>query len=101
MSLLSRLLKQSRGQTVQRSSRRSSSSTRRSSMPSSSKRRYDPLIMSSEVNKMRFVLLDNLRGCCSFCLSPDEIHFGVNSAEREPRLENQQHAAVEQKASAH
>jgi len=56
--------------------------------------------MSSEVNKVRFVLFHDLRGCCSFRLPPDEIHFAVNRAERQSSLENQQHAAVKKKACA-
>jgi len=44
--------------------------------------------MSSEVNEMRFVLLDNLCGRYSLRLSPDEIHLRVNGAEREPRFED-------------
>jgi hypothetical protein len=56
--------------------------------------------MSSKVNEMWFVLLDNLRWCCSFRLSPDEIHLRVNRAEREARFENQQDAAIKQKTRA-
>src|ERR1051325_9953842 len=56
--------------------------------------------MSSEVNKVWFVLVHDFRRCCSFRLSPDEIHFAVNRAERESSLENQQHATIKKKASA-
>ena len=50
------------------------------------------------MHEVRFVLFHDLGRRRSFRLLPDEIHFGVNRAEREPRLENQQDTAVEKKA---
>lgn len=54
--------------------------------------------MPSEVNKVRLVLFHDLHGCGSFRLPPDEIHLGMNGAEREARFENQQDTAVKKKA---
>src|ERR1700754_473307 len=100
MSLFSRLFKQSRGHTVQLSSSFSSASTRCGNSPLRNKPRYDGAndsVMTSEVNEMRSVLFDDLRRRRPFRLPPHEIHFGVDRAERQPRLEDQQYTTVEKK----
>src|SRR6267143_3871919 len=56
--------------------------------------------MPAKMYKMGFVLLDNLSRCDSLRLPPDKIHFQMNCSERQPRLEDQEHAAVKEKAGA-
>jgi hypothetical protein len=46
---------------------------------------------------MRFVVFHHIRGSDSRRLAPGEIHLSVYGAERQPRFENQQHAAVKKK----
>ena len=54
----------------------------------------------SEMDVVRLVLLDQFRRHQTFAGAPDEIHFGVRGAERQTRLENQQHAAIKKKERA-
>src|SRR5689334_3353891 len=56
--------------------------------------------MPSKVYKGRLVLSHNLGGRGPPRLPPDEIHLGVNGAQRESRSENQQDAAVKKEARA-
>src|SRR5258708_17474931 len=49
---------------------------------------------------MRLVLLGQFLRDEPFGRSPDEVHFGVRGAERQARLENQKHAAIEKKERA-
>src|SRR5438552_1113560 len=48
---------------------------------------------------MRLVLLSQFFWHQAFAGAPDEIHFRVRGAERQPRLKNQEHAAVKKKES--
>src|SRR4026208_993212 len=100
MSLLRRLFRQSRGQTVQLSSRCSSASTRRCSSPVRSRPRYegslrvsagdgsDESVMTSEVNEMRFVLFHDRGGGGPVWFAPGKGHLAVNRTERQPRLKD-------------
>ncbi len=56
--------------------------------------------MSSEVNEVRLVMLDQVRRCEPCSLPPDEIHLSMYRTERQARLKYKQHAAIEKKASA-
>ena len=48
--------------------------------------------------KMGFVLLNQIRGRDPRAAAPYEIHLCVNRTESQPRLEDQQNAAIKQKA---
>ena len=52
------------------------------------------------MNKVRLMLLSQFFRHQAFAGAPDEIHFRVRGAERQPRLKNQEHAAVEKKEGA-
>lgn len=54
--------------------------------------------MFPEMHIVRFMLLDDLAGGEVFGEAPDEIHLHVNGRQRHPRLEDEQHAAVEEEA---
>ena len=49
---------------------------------------------------VRFVLLDQFARHKPLAGAPDEIHLGVRGAQRQSRLEDQKHAAVEKKEGA-
>ena len=49
---------------------------------------------------MRFVLFNQILRRDPRALPPNEIHLRVNGAEREPRFEDQQDAAIKQKTRA-
>lgn len=52
------------------------------------------------MDEARLVLFDKLRGRKVFGEAPDEIHLHVNRAQGQPRLEDEQDAAIEQAACA-
>lgn len=54
--------------------------------------------MFSKMHVVRFVLLDNLTRGEMFGEAPDEIHLHVNGRQGHPRLEDEKHAAVKEKA---
>src|SRR5215468_9297989 len=54
----------------------------------------------SEMDVMRLVLLDQLLRHYPLGRTPNEIHFRVGGAQREPRFEYKKHAAVQKKKSA-
>jgi hypothetical protein len=56
--------------------------------------------MTAKVHEVRFVMFHQIRWSNSGRLAPDKIHLRVDRAEREPRFENQQHAAVKKKTRA-
>src|SRR6185369_9911793 len=56
--------------------------------------------MSSEVNEMRFVLVDYFGGCDFLCTPPDEIHFSMDCTQCESCFQNQQNAAIKQESRA-
>lgn len=56
--------------------------------------------MSPEVNEVRLVMLDQIRGRDPSSLPPDEIHLSMNRTERQARLEYEQDAAIEKKKRA-
>ena len=58
------------------------------------------LVMSSEMNEVRLMLLHYFRGGDLFGALPNEIHLMMNGAQREAGLKNQKDAAVKEKASA-
>src|SRR5512132_711773 len=53
--------------------------------------------MTAKVYKMRFVVFHHICRSDSGRLPPGEIHFSMYGAKRQPRFENQQHAAVKKK----
>lgn len=57
--------------------------------------------MASEMHEVRLVSLGQFRRDKVLAELPDEVHLHVNRRQRKPRLEYEQHAAVEEKARAY
>src|SRR5437762_6753789 len=58
------------------------------------------LLFPPKVYKMRLVAFDDLSRRDSLRNFPNEIHLRMDSAERQPRLKNQEHAAIKKKERA-